>query len=93
MPPAERFTLARHIPPPRASSNVWKDRHHPEGDGMLRNDPDKTRTGAGPEEEPELPLEEELDEAAELLPQQEPPGPEDLATPAELDPLLTDPAD
>ena len=50
----------------------------------MRNDPDRTR------EEPEPPLEEELDEAAELLPQQEP---EDAASPAELDPLLTDPAD
>jgi hypothetical protein len=59
----------------------------------VRNDPDNTRTGAGPAKEPELPLEEELDEAAELLPQQEPPAPEDLAPPAELDPLLTDPAD
>ena len=52
-----------------------------------------TRTDGDPAEEPMLPLEEELDEAPELLPQQEPPDPADPLPPADLDPLLTDPAD
>jgi hypothetical protein len=59
----------------------------------VRNDPDQTRTGGNPAEAPELPLEEELEEAAELLPQQEPPLPEEPLPPVDLDPLLNDPAD
>jgi hypothetical protein len=60
----------------------------------VRNDPETPRTGGGPPEEATLPLEEdELEEAAELLPQQEPPDPEDPQPAAELDPRLTDPAD
>jgi hypothetical protein len=55
----------------------------------VRNDPDNTRTGADPEDL----IQEELDEAAELLPQQEPPAPDEPAPPTDLDPLLTDPAD
>ena len=59
----------------------------------LRNGPTMTRNDQDPAEDPTLPLEEELDEAPELLPQQEPPDPADPLPPADLDPLLTDPAD
>jgi hypothetical protein len=58
----------------------------------VRNDPD-IRTGESPAEEAAPPPEEELDEAAELLPQQEPPDAEEALPAADLDPLLNDPAD
>ena len=61
----------------------------------VRNDPETTRTVQGPAEDQERrpEAEEDLEEAAELLPQQEPSDPEDPLPPGELDPLLTDPAD
>jgi hypothetical protein len=58
---------------------------------VMRNDPERVRI-AGPEEAEETGADEDLEEAAELLPQQEPPLPEDPPEP-DLDPLLTDPAD